>query len=106
MPSVMSRIIFIAFITIVAITLASCGAELRGKISCTGDEACTTSDAAAISASCCGGSCVVEAVGCESGLRYLTTEPAVGTCVASAVCAVDRDMSVALPPDFAFPSHD
>jgi hypothetical protein len=46
---------------------------------------------------CCGGSCVLSSVGCDSGWRYLTVEPGYGECVATSLCA-PLDMSTHVTP--------
>jgi hypothetical protein len=49
---------------------------------------------------CCAGFCVAESTGCDTGLRYLTTDGTggvgIGDCVSSAICKAD--FAVAPPP--------
>jgi hypothetical protein len=75
--------------------VAGCG-DTFGKVTCSDDAGCLTAagtlfagDASADSLPrCCGGTCMLPAGGCDSGYRYLTSEPAYGTCAAMPGCSM------------------
>jgi hypothetical protein len=78
----------------IALGLGGCGNSLA-HVSCSATADCVAPamSLAASHVECCGGSCVLSSVGCDSGWRYLTVEPGYGECVSVAVCA-PLDMSL------------
>jgi hypothetical protein len=82
----------------IGLVFAGCGNSLA-HVSCSANADCLA-PAMSLSASrveCCGGSCVLASVGCDSGWRYLTVEPGYGECVSTAMCA-PLDMGAHVPP--------
>jgi hypothetical protein len=85
-----------SLIAAAVLLLAGCGNDLA-PVSCSSGSDCILPSMSLFLSrvECCGGSCVLASVGCDSGWRYLTMEPGYGECVAASVCA-PLDMS--LPP--------
>jgi hypothetical protein len=79
--------------------LGACGDNLA-HVSCASAADCAASSTLVpqTRAECCGGSCVVPSVGCDSGWRYLIVGPGYGECAAITLCGAP-DMSV--PIDLA-----
>jgi hypothetical protein len=82
------------------LSASGCGDDLEAHVSCSGPADCPQADGF-LDVECCSGFCVVATVGCDSGYRYVNSEPVVVECVAAAQCMV-RDMAV--PQDLT--SHD
>lgn len=83
--------------------MVGCGDEVVGQKSCTTDEDCLKIAGDVYNADsgkgtppeCCNKVCVVQAGGCESGYRFLTTLPGYGACVSDPMCpAVQQDLTV------------
>ncbi len=76
-----------------AFGLAGCGEDFNDRVSCA-----TASDCGLptdmTERECCGGFCMSVAPGCDSGYRYITSEPGFGDCVVAPMCAAKPDMSV------------
>lgn len=82
-------------------TAAGCGDEIGTPATCSTAADCNVSDGMFVP-ECCAGFCVAASPGCDSGYRYVTTEPEIGECVVSPMCPAALDMSI--PRDMS--SHD
>ena len=97
-------------VTLASIT-AGCGSDVASKIMCSTDADClkaTGSLYTMVDASvdqlpkCCASACVSISIGCDTGYRYLTSQPGLGDCTATPLCPVaPLDMSVAAHPDLS-----
>jgi hypothetical protein len=85
------------------IVLAGCPTDVKDRVSCSTNKDCLDASkglyddfdaSAAFLPQCCASVCVVPATACDSGLRYLTSRPALGQCTSGVMCPVPPDMSV------------
>jgi len=81
--------------------LAGCGEDFNDRVSCTTPADCGL-PTDMTERECCGGFCMAVSAGCESGYRYITSEPGYGDCVVAPMCAAKPDMSI--PMDMS--KHD
>lgn len=99
----------LGLLSVVTLTaaLSGCGSDVASKIMCnTGDDtACLKAggslfdqDASVFALpQCCSGVCVMASPGCDTGFRYLTSQPSFGECATMVMmCKTAPDMS-ALP---------
>jgi hypothetical protein len=72
-----------------------CGNNVAPKVSCSDDSLCRRTaspiydgvDAGPeLLPHCCSGACMIPSSGCDSGYRYLTSQPALGDCAVSPQC--------------------
>jgi hypothetical protein len=92
-----------------ALTVMGCGSDVASKIMCNDQAACLKVAAplfvdrdASVGAlpECCAQVCVLPTLSCDSGFRYLTSQPGYGDCVGgSAQCIVPPDMTTVEQPD-------
>ena len=83
------------------VMMVGCGTDIQAKVACTATSECLAKagnlfepDAdSTFFAQCCAGFCVMVSPGCDSGLRYLTSEPAFGACATGIMCPAPPDMS-------------
>src|SRR5688572_18390310 len=75
------------------LSASGCGDDLEAHVTCSGPADCPQADGF-LEVECCSGFCVVATVGCDSGYRYVNSEPVVVECVAASMCMA-RDMAVA-----------
>jgi hypothetical protein len=73
--------------------LGGCGEDFNDRVSCTTANDCGL-PTDMTERECCGGFCMSVAPGCDSGYRYITSEPGFGDCVVAPMCAVKPDMSI------------
>lgn len=77
--------------------LSGCGEDYNDRVSCTTAEDCGF-PTDMTDRECCGGFCMAAigggGSGCDSGYRYITSEPGFGDCVVAPMCPVQPDMSV------------
>ncbi len=79
--------------------LTGCGDDYNNHVACTTAAECGL-PTDMTTAECCGGFCMAVSAGCDSGYRFLTTEPGFGECVVDPMCpAPPADMAV--PIDMA-----
>ena len=83
-----------ALICLFGLGASGCGDEISQLVSCSTASDCPK-PLGMVEVECCGGSCVGAAAGCDSGYRFITSEPEVGECAAKVMCAARADMSVA-----------
>ena len=98
---------------LLAPVVAGCGSDVKQQLSCNTSQDCLTAagtlfapdSSAQFLPQCCGGTCQVESVGCESGFRFLNSQPLVGNCVpeSMAMCKLP-DMS--MPEDLSSSNTD
>jgi len=83
-----------------ALGASGCGDDISSAVSCNTFTDCPRPlggevPGERLDVECCAGTCVVVAIGCDSGYRFVTSEPEVGSCVAAPLCDSQMDMSVA-----------
>lgn len=96
------------FLVAIALLLAACGDNLA-HVQCTSGADCILPSMSLFLSrvECCGGSCILASVGCDSGWRYLTVEPGYGECVATTMCgALDMSIPRDLAPPLDLGRHD
>jgi hypothetical protein len=99
---------FVSSLALATLT-AGCGDTFDAQVSCSDDTTCLTKAGSLFVGDsgvntlplCCGGVCVLPSGGCDSGYRYLTSEPAFGTCALMPGCPSMPDMSMSSKPDLA-----
>jgi hypothetical protein len=88
-----------------SLVVAGCGQDFQGKTSCSSNNDCLAkastlfSDAAPVDDSllpmCCSQVCVLPSGGCDTGYRYLTSDPGYGDCVKEdPMCPALPDMAM------------
>jgi len=78
--------------------LGGCGDDFNDRVACSVPSDCGL-PADMTERECCSGFCVALAPGCDSGYRYITSEPGFGDCAVSPMCKVSPDLSVPLDKD-------
>jgi hypothetical protein len=97
-------------LVVFTLLVAGCGQDITSSVSCSTDSDCRTPDKTgtlfqdggdpAFLPVCCDKICALPAGGCESGYRYLTSEPSYGNCIADPMCL---PLTV---PDMSMPATD
>jgi hypothetical protein len=110
----------LALLSLVALSsvVAACGQDISSKVSCSTNAEClllatsgglidTDAGDPAFFPECCSGTCVLPAGGCDTGYRYLTSEPAYGGCIsADPMCPVPPDMAMPVVQDLSTSTRD
>jgi hypothetical protein len=102
-------------VVVLLASVAGCGTDIASKTVCSQDSDCMKSSGNLFEADasvdflpkCCteaGGMkvCVLPVVGCDSGYRYLTSQPGYGDCVPAPMCPMaPADMTMPPPVDMS-----
>ena len=98
----MMRLIRLAVtsVTFLGVAAASgCGDDVSDRLACSAASECVVTDgseAGTLNGECCSGYCMLAAMGCDTGYRYISTDQSAGVCVptpANACAAVVHDFS-------------
>src|SRR5436190_2208690 len=78
------------------VTAAGCSDAISQRVSCNTATECPMprgpADAGLLYPECCAGYRVVSTPGCDTGYRFVTSEPEVGECAAEPMCTAGPDM--------------
>ena len=108
-----SSIVGLASVLFLSVGLGAsgCGRDTNSKLKCSTKADCVEKTGGlfdydmgvALDVQCCAEVCVIESQGCESGFRYINTQPAVAECAAAPMCPAQPDMSMMEEVDMTEP---
>jgi hypothetical protein len=89
----LARLMMVFSLTAGAFAMTGCGEDFNDRVSCSTENDCGL-PTDMTERECCSGFCMTVAPGCDSGYRYITSEPGLGDCAVAPMCTAKPDQSI------------